>query len=285
MGRPSGGKADGVAAPAYRELFDLLAQEAHHEVFLTLTVRGKGRRPDGGCIETLLGEAGLLVDRLAGAGLTATLLDAEMFATALRRRLDPSGRGSASHLATLAAATGMGGVASAGPLCVEESWDRLRVDATIHRCYHVVEWPRSEVPPAWTADLLLALPVTRTVCVVLEPVAPRASRRAVERLAAKLDSDEEQRRRAGFRIGAEQEATRGELAARERELVAGHPEFDYCGFVVLSAEDEDVLDDLETQARSVAAAAGVELAPCHGRHAEGLAATLPVPLIPTGRRR
>ena len=142
----------------------------------------------------------------------------------------------------------------------------------------MVEWPRSDVPPAWTADLLLALPVTRTVCVVLEPVAPRASRRSVQRQAAKLDSDEEQRRRVGFRIGAEQEATRDALAVRERELVAGHPEFDCSGFVVLSADEPADLDELEAQARSVAAAAGIELAACHGRHAEGIAIVLPVPL-------
>jgi hypothetical protein len=168
---------------------------------------------------------------------------------------------------------------------MEERWKQVQIDATTHRCYHVVEWPRSEVPPAWTADLLLALPVTRTVCVVLEPVALRASRRSVQRQAAKLDSDEEQRRRVGFRVGAEQEATRDELASRERELVAGHPEFDYSGFVVLSADDPAEFDELEAQARSVAAAAGVELAACHGRQAESLAMVLPVPLGPSGRPR
>jgi hypothetical protein len=127
--------------------------------------------------------------------------------------------------------------------------------------------------------------MVRSLCVVLEPVAPRASRRAVERLAAKLDSDEEQRRRAGFRVGAEQEATRGELTARERELVAGHPDFDYAGLVVLSAPDVASLDELEAQARSVAAAAGVELAPCHGRHAAMLALCLPLAATPTGTPR
>jgi hypothetical protein len=204
---------------------------------------------------------------------------------ALRQRLDPAGRGSPAHLATLAGASGLAGLAAAGPLCVEEEWKHVRIDGTTHRCYHVVEWPRSDVPPAWTADLLLALPVTRTVCVVLEPVAPRASRRSVQRQAAKLDSDEEQRRRVGFRIGAEQEATRDELASRERELVTGHPEFDSSGFVVLSADDPAELDELEAQARSVAAAAGVELAACHGRHAEGLAIVLPVPLAPSRKLR
>ena len=274
----------GPAVAAYREVVDLLSGEAHHEVYVTITVAGRRRGgPPGGVVDALMGEVELLADRLADAGLAATPLDRASFAGALRRRLDPVGRGSAAHLAVLSAAAGT--VAAAGPMFVEERWSRLLVDATAHRAYHVVEWPRSEVPPGWTADLLLALPLIRAVCVVFEPVSLRSSRRAVERLSAKLDSDEEQRRRVGFRVGAEQEATRGELMARERELVAGHPEFDYSGFVVLSAADTDGLDELESQARSVAAAAGVELAPCRGRQAEGFAATLPVPLVASGWRR
>lgn len=283
-GRPArAGWAEGPALPAYREVLDLLAGEAHHEVLLTLTVVGRTRGTADEVIETLLGEMRLLTDRLAGAGLSAAPLDRRGFAVALRRRLDPAGRGSPGQLAALP--DGGGPLAAAGSLCVEERWGRLHVDGTVHRAYHLVEWPRSEVPPGWTADLLLALPLTRAVGVVFEPVGWRASRRAVERLAAKLDSDEEQRRRIGLRIGAQQEAVRSELTVREQELVAGHPEFDYSGFVVLSGADIDELEELEAQARSVAAAAGVELAACAGRQAEGFAATLPVPLRPSGRKR
>lgn len=280
---PRDGSAEGPAVPAYREVLDLLADEAHHEVLLTVTVAGKGRGEAGALLDTLIDEVRLLMDRLRGAGLSAMPLDSPGFAGALRRRLDPAGRGSPAQLAALP--DGAGSVAAAGPLCLRERWHWLQLDGTVHRAYHLVEWPRSEVPPGWTADLLLALPLIRTVCVVFEPVGWRASRRAVDRLAAKLDSDEEQRRRAGFRVGAEQEATRNELTARERELVAGHPEFDYAGFVVLSGADVDELDELEAQARSVAAAAGVELAACDGRQAEAFAATLPLPLVPAGWRR
>ena len=173
-------------------------------MLLTLTVAA-GRRRSGGtdAVDLLVGELRRLSDRLDGAGLRATPVEADGFGSALRRRLDPAGRGAPDRPVTLAATAGLAAVAAAGPLCVEERWDRVQIDASVHRAYQVVEWPRSEVPPAWTADLLLALPATRTVCVVFEPVTPRASRRAVERQAAKLDSDEEQRRRAGFRVGAE----------------------------------------------------------------------------------
>ena len=201
----------------------VLAGAARHDVLLTLTVHSARSQACVELVGILTGELRLLGDRLRETGLIAVPLDARGFGAVLRRRLDPAGRGAPDRSHTLGASSGLATVAAAGPLCVEEHWDHLHVDASVHRVYQVVEWPRAEVPPAWTADLLLALPMVRTVCVVLEPVAPRASRRAVERLAAKLDSDEEQRRRVGFRVGAEQEATRGELGrASCRERVSYH---------------------------------------------------------------
>lgn len=279
VGMPTAAGLAGPAADSYRELVSLVAAAAHHEVLFTLTLAGRPGHPDPEAVDVLAGELGLLAGRLADAGLAATPVGPEAFGIALRLRFDPAGRGSPEALATLAEAAGFAAMAGAGPMCAEEHWDHLRVDATVHRTYHLVEWPRSGVPAAWTSDLLLSLPVVRTLCVVLEPVSARASRRNVERQAAKLDSDEEQRRRAGFRVGAEHDATREALSAREAELVAGHPEFDYAGLVVLSAPTLEELDAREAQARSTGAAAGVELAPLHGRHGLALALCLPLPRV------
>ncbi|MCA1844358.1 MAG: hypothetical protein LC792_14450, partial [Actinobacteria bacterium] len=149
-GRPIRGGADGPAAIAYREVLDLLACDAQHEVLVTVTVAGRTRGAGSGVIESLLGELRLLADRLGGAGLSAVPLDSSRFAGALRRRLDPVGRGSPAHLATIPDCAGS--PPAAGPLCVQEGWRCLLVDGTVHRAYHLVEWPRSEVQPAWTAD-------------------------------------------------------------------------------------------------------------------------------------
>src|SRR5207244_9983115 len=103
-GRPATGRVIGPAAPAYRELLDLLAGDTEHEVLLTLTV-ASGRRRSGGteAVDLLVGELRRLSDRLAGAGLTATPVDADAFGSALRRRLDPAGRGAPDRPVTLAA--------------------------------------------------------------------------------------------------------------------------------------------------------------------------------------
>jgi hypothetical protein len=275
-GAPLSGGLIGPAAASYRELAGLVGTVSHHEVFVTLTMAAS-RGPGLEAVASLVREMDLLAERLTDAGLGTVPMGPDLLSTALRRRLDPEGRGAPEAMADLAAATGLASLAGAGPMCVLEHWDHVQVDSTVHRAYHVIDWPRAGVPAAWMGDLLLALPAGRTLCVVLEPVSPRASRRAVERQAAKLDSDEEQRRRHGFRISAEHDATRDALTAREHEMVAGHSEFDYAGLVVLSAASVADLDTKEAQARSAASAAGVELAALHGRHAAAFATCLPLP--------
>jgi hypothetical protein len=275
-GRPWREQPMGPASCAYDEVLDLIAPTPQHEVLCTLTVRHDARDGSRSLARDLAEPLELLATRLADTGFVSEPLAEDSLGFALRRRLDPAGRGAPGTLATLARAAGFLPMAAAGPLSAEERLTEVQVDSTIHRAYHLVEWPRAGVHPAWMADLLLALPVTRIVCVVFEPIAPRVSRRAIGRAAAKLDSDEEQRQRAGFRIGAGHEATRAALAERESELVAGHGEFDYAGLILLSAPDRDTLVAHEEQARSAAAAAGVELAPMHARHAGFLGVCLPL---------
>jgi hypothetical protein len=275
----------GPATRAYSEVLDVVAATAHHEILCTLTVNHDGRQTEDRLQEAVADPLMLLGTRLSEAGLDATPLSRDGLGAALRRRLDPEGRGEAGRLATLAQSAGFAPLSAAGPASTSESLDHIRVDATFHRTYQVVEWPRSGVPAPWMADLLLALPVVRTMCVVIEPLAAAVSRRAIGRQAAKLDSDESQRVRSGFRIGADHEATRAALVERERELVAGYPEVDYAALVVLSAPDRAALDACQRQAESAAAAAGVELVPLTARHAGMLAVCLPLGCtLPRSRR-
>lgn len=276
---------DGPALDSYRQVVEVIGETPHHEVLLTLTMARPRSQPAIECVPGIRGHLKLLAERLTAAGFTSRALDETALAMALRRRLDPAGRGSPQTISDLAEAAGVAACSGVGPLCAVEHWDHVQLDATWHRAFYVLDWPRSGIPAPWMSDLLLALPTGRTFCVVLEPVSIRASRRAVERQAAKLDSDEEQRRRHGFRIGAEHDATRTALAARESELVAGHTEFDFAGIIVLSAATLPELEQKESQARSAAAAAGVEMAPLHGRHATAMGLCLPIPARLAGRSR
>jgi len=127
------------------------------------------------------------------------------------------------------------------------------------------------------AGLLLCDGPTWTLTVSFEPIPARRARQAVARQSAKLSSDEEQRRRAGFRIGAAHQRHHEDLEAREAELVAGHAEYEYVGVVTVSASTAAALDDDSAAVVAAAAGCGVELRPLHGRHLAGLGASLPVP--------
>jgi hypothetical protein len=232
---------------------------------------GRSRRP-----EALVAAAARFGDRLIAAGLTVdTVLDTAGWATLTREAFDPAGQASRAH--TLGERAGVSRPAHAGPLAVEEQWGAVHIDATWHRAFLVADWPRLELPASWLAGLLLFDGPTWTLSVWLEPVQQRRARQAVERQAAKLTSDEEQRRRAGFRIGATHQRHHDDLEAHEAELVAGHAEYEYVGIMAVSAATAQDLDQETASLVATAAGCGIELRPLHGRHLAGLAATLVVP--------
>src|SRR5207237_6450840 len=104
----------------------------------------------------------------------------------------------------------------------------------------------------------------RSMTVWCEPVAPRHSRRAIERTAAKLDADEDHRGRIGLRVDAAHRRAQTAVLEREAELVAGYPELLYAGIITVSAPDRSGLDTASAQLVPPAAAAGLHLRPLHG---------------------
>jgi hypothetical protein len=133
-----------------------------------------------------------------------------------------------------------------------------------------------DVPPNWIEPLLLHPGAVRTISVVYEPVPPGRSRRQIDREATKLVSDEEQRARSGFRIGARHRRQQAALAEREAELVAGYAELCFAGFLTVSAPEVDQLDHASAGYVQAAAHAGWDLRRLDGRHDLGLLCTLPI---------
>ncbi len=220
------GQTETSAAVAYYR--DLLAQagpmSTEHEVLVTVTVdrrrlRSRRRGPadrTAAAELALLDEVQLLASRLESAGLMVDLpLCPGELAEVLRVRLDPygrtrTGRRSLAHLA------GFVDVANAGPLAVRAAWDHVRVDRAVHAAYVVADWPRLEVPPDWMEPLVLHAGGVRTLAVHYEPVAPSRSQRHVDRETVKLASDEAQRTRSGFRIGAHHRRARSRKSSTEK---------------------------------------------------------------------
>ena len=274
------------AAAAYRRLVEAAGPVGtHHEVLITVAVsedrvrRGRDApNPQHACVETLLSELRLFIARLDAAGLIVTTpLAPDALGSLLRIRLDPSvAVGFDQPGRSLGALVGVVEPHNAGPLATERAWDHWRVDGSVHRVFYASDWPRLPIGPTWFGDLLLAGDATRTVAVRYEPVPPRTSRRAIERAAAKLDSDEEHRHRTGFRVGAAHRRAQSAVADRESELVAGYAEFRYCGLVVVSAADRAALDRVSAEVVQRAGATGVELRAVHGRHDRAMSACLPL---------
>ena len=276
------------AVEAYRELLDQAGPLAtRHEVLIALTVderrmsrRGQQPRVRSHAVdEAVVEQARLITDRLETAGLSVDLpLTPAELAGVWRARLDPFAAPTvrSGRRRSLVELAGLVSVANAGPLSVDEERDFVRVDGALHVAYVIAEWPRLEVPPAWMEPLLLHAGGVRTIAVLYEPVAPSRSQRTIERQSVKLSTDEEQRARSGFRIGARHRRQHAELEAREAELVAGYGEFEYVGFVIVTAPDPDTLDRSCAEYEQVAAQAGLELRRLDGRHQLGLACGLPI---------
>jgi hypothetical protein len=280
--------AVGPDDPARRSYEALLAEAGpvatRHEILLTVAVDGrrcparKGRNRTDAAIETLGAEVRLFAGRLQGAGLTVSgPLSPRQLTRAVAVRVDPAriARLDATGR-TLGEAAGLAGPLAMGPLAVDTRPKTWQADDTHHRAYWVSEWPRGDVGPEWLAQLMLFAGPVRTVSVFLQPVAPSSSRRAIERQAAKLDSDADQRSRTGFRVGAAHRRQREAVEEREAELVAGFAEQAYAGVVDVCGATPELLDEAAAEICQAAAACGIELRPLHWRHDQGVAAGLPL---------
>lgn len=257
-----------------------------HEVLITVRVsRDRVAVPsrhrhdkEAACIESLLEQVRLLSRRLSAAALApSSPLSPDELARAVRIRLDPPATAALDRRGrSLGDLAGLVSVANAGPLATEDAWGHWQVDGSFHRAFWMAEWPRQPVGPAWMSDLVLFGAVVRTVAVTCEPVPPRASQRSIERAGAKLSSDEDHRRRTGFRVGAHHRRAQEDVDEREAELVAGYAEFAYAGIVVVSATELDGLERACADLDQAAAGCGIELRPLNGRHDLAVGASLPL---------
>lgn len=273
---------------AYRELLEQAGPMAtRHEVLVTVTIderRLRSRRRDSAdqraaAEEALMDEVRLLTTRLDGAGLAVDPpLSPQEVAHVIRAHLDPYGAPEirSGGRRSLVEHAGLVSVSNAGPLAVETAWDHVRVGGSCHTAYVVAEWPRLEVPPAWMEPLFLHAGGIRTVALHYEPVAPSRSKRQIDRETVKLSSDEEQRTRSGFRVGARHRRAQTEVLEREAELVAGYGEFEFVGFLAVTAPGLDELKRSCAEFEQAAAQAGLELRRLDGRHDLALACTLPI---------
>jgi Putative type VII ESX secretion system translocon, EccE len=255
---------DASAVRSYGELVENATRVIQeHEVLLAVQVdarrawaraardsRRGGRDEQAGW--TLVAELRAFLALLQRLEVTVVgLLDPQHLASALRTAFDPYAARRPSD----------GGV---GPDALEVHWSSLRADGAWHRTYWISQWPRLPVGPVFLTPLLLGTQAVRSVSVVIEPVPPDRSRRAVEAAVTSDEADELRREAKGFRRTAARQRQQEATLRREDELAAGHEEIRFAGYVTVTARSRDDLlaacDDVEQAARQ----AWLELTPCWG---------------------
>jgi hypothetical protein len=279
-------EADSEARQSYLAVVENVAPTSvRHEVLIDVTVdprlvRARRHRPGQdieAAVGVLLEEMRLFAARLEHAGLdVGAPLDAASLVEATRLRSDPRLIELLPTLSTSLAAAAGKASADFGPLAVEEHWDHIRVDGSVHRTWWFARWPRREVPAGWLDQLLFGVPATRTVTVVFEPIAPSRSDRDIDKETVTRETNAEDRARRGFRIRAADRKAAREVTLRETELNDGYAELAYVGLLTVTATTVDDLDDLSGIVEQTAAQAGIELHPLYARHAAGWVSSLPL---------
>jgi hypothetical protein len=161
------------------------------------------------------------------------------------------------------------------PMVVDPGWDSVHVDATWHATYWIAEWPRVEVTPDFLGPLLFS-PIRRSISLVMEPVSPsRAARQVAQARTADI-ADGELRRRGGFLVTARQTREKEGAEHRDVELADGHAQYRFSGYVTVTAESPDDLNDACGSIEQAAGQTRMDLRRLYGEQDVAFACTLPL---------
>ena len=273
---------DTEPAESYRALLQQTAPSvAHHELTVSVTVDPQrlGAHADGSPIEAVEAAGRILRNRLRDAGLEAeSVVSPRALLDLIGRHADPyatrpSARSMGSHL-------GYADPADALPLALETQWDSLRVDHAWHRTFWISAWPTLDVGARWLEPLLLDGSTTRTLALIMEPIAMSRSRRRLNVDAVRIQGDVANRERHGLRVPFHLERAHEDLDRRERELQSGYAEYRYLALLTVTANSRAALDAGSRTIIDGAAQCGLELRPLDLRHDAAWACTLPIGRTP-----
>lgn len=270
------------ASTTYAELIDRAgpAGERHATtISLALDMRAASRqiRTAGGGIRgaaaVLRQEMTTLTTALRAAELTSTgwLTPGEV-AVILRGAYDPAAAPALERHGDLGR-----DLATAGPVAVTETWDRLRSDSAFHAVLWVTEWPRSQVYPGFLAPLVLSNGILRTLALHYTPVRADQAARDLRKKKTELISDAAQRRKIGQIEDAASTAELDDVLQQEADLTAGHGVLRVSGLVSVSAPTVDELDAAVAAVEQAAIQASCETRRLVGQQAQAFtAAALPL---------
>lgn len=166
---------------------------------------------------------------------------------------------------------------AAGPMAARSTFTHYRTDSGFHAVYWVAAWPRMQVQAAWLYPLLVLGGVRRTISVTAEPIAPSQSFREVRSAKVQKLTEEAQREKLGQIETALDDEEHAALLRRERELVHGHVEYRFTGYVTVTAETEADLEDACAQVEQAAVRSVLEVRRVYGEQDQAfIAGALPL---------
>jgi hypothetical protein len=166
---------------------------------------------------------------------------------------------------------------AAGPMAAKSTFTHYRADSGHHAVYWVAAWPRMQVQAAWLYPLLVLGGVRRSVSVTAEPVAPSQSFREVRSAKVQKLTEEAQREKLGQIETALDDEEHASLLRRERELVHGHVEYRFTGYVTVTAASETELEDACAQVEEAAVRSVLEVRRVYGEQDQAfIAGALPL---------
>lgn len=266
----------------YRELIDRAgpAGERHATtISLALDLRAAARpvRTSGGGIKgaaaVLRQEMTTLTTALRAAELTVTgWLTPSEVAVILRAAYDPAAAASLERHGEIGRS-----LATAGPVAVTETWDRLRSDSAHHAVLWISEWPRSQVYPGFLAPVLLSSGIQRAFSLICTPIRSDQAARDIRKKKTELISDAAQRTKMGQIEDASQTAEYGDVLQQEADLTAGHGVLRYTGLISISAPTVEELDTAVAAIEQAAIQASCETRRLVGQQAQAFTvAALPL---------
>jgi hypothetical protein len=268
-------------ATTYRELIERAGPTAERHVTtlsLSLDMKAAARairsagRGVRGAAAVLRAEMRTLTSALRAADLTPSeWYTPGQLAVMLRSAYDPA------VAATLERSELGQDLATAGPVAVEETWDRLRSDSAFHAVLWVSEWPRSQVYPGFLAPILLSSGTRRAFTLLYDPVRADQAARDIRKKKTGYLSDAAQRAKAGQIEDAEQNAEYRDVLQQEADLIAGHGVLRDIGLIAVSAPTTDELDAAVAAIEQAAVQASCETRRLVGQQAQAFtAAALPL---------
>ena len=272
-----GNDDDSWPAVTYKELIERAgpAGERHATtISLALDTRAAARqiRAAGGGVKgaasVLRQEMTTFAAALRAADLTPSewLTPGEV-AVALRSAYDPAAAPALERHGDIGRS-----LATAGPVAVTESWDRLRTDSAHHAVLWISEWPRSQVFPGFLSPLLLTSGIQRTFTLICTPVRADVAARDIRRKKVGLLSDAAQRAKIGQIEDAARTAEYNDVVQQESDLTAGHGVLRYTGLVAVSAPSVEELDATVAAIEQAAVQAACETRRLVGQQAQSFAA-------------